>query len=230
MENNYKYSLSSFRALEMQELDRKRISMEIHDTTVQNLTTLVHKVEYATKLLDIDPLRTKLELNTMNNIIRESIEELREIIFDLRPMSIDDLGFITGVERYINKVQLENDSLKYSLNISNQENEKMLPIVSLMIFRIIQEALVNVKKHANATKVEINIVNESDFVYIEVKDNGNGFDINEKDNKIKNFGLSIMKERVKLLSGEIKINSKRGMGTIIQVKVPVVEEDEYDIN
>ncbi len=224
------YSLSSFRALEMQELDRKRISMEIHDTTVQNLTTLVHKTEYATKLLDIDPVRARLELNTMTDILRDSIEELREIIFDLRPMCIDDLGLIPAIERYVNQIQLDNDNLKYYLNVSKDENIKIIPIVNLTIFRVIQEILVNVRKHANATKVEINLVYESDYLNIVVKDNGVGFDINKDCNKAKNFGLSIMKERVKLLSGVITIDSIVGKGTIIEVKVPIVEEDGYDTN
>ena len=225
-----KKNIYSFRALEMQELDRKRISMEIHDTTVQNLTTLVHKTEYATKLLDIDPIRTKLELNIMSKILRDSIEELREIIYDLRPMCIDDLGLVTTVERYVNQMQIENDSLSYSLNITNKENTNILPIINLTIFRIVQEALVNVRKHAKAKNVEINIVYESDFISIEVRDNGIGFEINNCSEKVKNFGLCIMKERVKLLSGVINIDSKIGKGTIIQIKVPVVEEEEYDVN
>ncbi len=224
------YSLSSFRALEMQEMDRKRIAMEIHDTTVQNLTTLVHKTEYTTKLLDIDSVRARLELNTMTDILRNSIEELREIIFDLRPMCIDDLGLIAAIERYVNQMQLDNDTLKYFLNVSSEENIKIIPIVNLTIFRIIQEILVNVRKHAHATKVEINLVYESDYLYIVVKDNGIGFDINKDACKVKNFGLSIMKERVKLLAGEINIDSIMGNGTIIQVKVPIVEEDGYDTN
>lgn len=230
MENKSEYSLSSFRALEMQELDRKRIAMEIHDTTVQNLTTLVHKTEYTTKLLDIDPVRARLELNTMTDILRDSIEELREIIFDLRPMCIDDLGLIAAIERYVSQIQLDNDNLKYFLNVSNEENVKIIPIVNLTIFRIIQEILVNIRKHAHATKVEINLIYESDYLYIMVKDNGIGFDVNKDSNKAKNFGLSIMKERVKLLSGEINIDSIIGKGTIIQVKVPIVEEDGYETN
>lgn len=224
------YSLPSFRALEMQEMDRKRISMEIHDTTVQNLTTLVHKAEYATKLMDIDPIRAKLELNTMNNILHSSIEELREIIFDLRPMSIDDLGLVASIERYVNQMQMENDRVNYFLNVSNKENEKILSIVNLTIFRIIQEALVNIRKHAKATKVEINLLYEPDYLDIEVQDNGVGFDVYQNGDKVRNFGLSIMKERVKLLSGIITIDSVINKGTTIHVKVPIVEEDGYDTN
>ncbi|MDK2807641.1 MAG: two-component system, NarL family, sensor histidine kinase DegS [Clostridiales bacterium] len=228
MKKECNYLLSSLRAMEMQELDRKRISMEIHDTTVQNLTTLVHKVEYATKLLDIDPMRTRLELNTMTEILRDSIEELREIIFDLRPMCLDDLGLVAAIERYIDQIQLESDAIKYSLHVSAPENENVLPIVNLMIFRVVQEALVNIRKHAKAKNAEINIVNEKCFIMIEVKDNGVGFTISQIDDKRKNFGISIMKERIKLLSGEIDINSIIGKGTVIKIKVPVVEEEKYD--
>lgn len=222
--------LFSFRALEMQELDRKRISMDIHDTTVQNLTSLVHKTEYVTKILDVDPIRTKIELNLMTKILRDSIEELREIIYDLRPMCIDDLGLIATIDRYMSQMQAESETLKYCLEVTNEENLNILPIIKLTIFRIVQEALVNVKKHAKATSVYVNVIYESDCIKIKVRDNGIGFVVDEKSEKMKNFGLLIMKERVKLLSGIIQIDSKIGRGTTIQVKVPVVEEEEYDVN
>lgn len=230
MKKNDCISLSAFRALEMQELDRQRISMEIHDTTVQNLTTLVHKTEYVSKLIDIDIIKAKLEISTMNQIIRDSIDELREIIYDLRPMSIDDLGLVATVERYIDQMKYENDTLKYFLNVTNEENKKVLSVINLSVFRMIQEALTNVRKHAHATKVIIHIIYEPNDIKLEIVDNGVGFQIERISDKVKNFGLAIMSDNVKLLSGTMKIKSKINEGTTIEVEIPIVEEEEYDTN
>lgn len=228
MEKSDNCSRSSFRALEMQELDRKRISMDIHDTTVQNLTTLVHKTEYVSKLMDLDIVGAKLELNTMTDILRQSIDELREIIYDLRPMCIDDLGLVIAIDRYITQIKLEDERLKYKFSVNNKENKKVLSIINLTIFRVLQEALSNVRKHSNANNVSINLTYNANSIEILIKDDGIGFDMSNK--KCKNFGLSIMYERVKMLSGKIDIDSKIGKGTMIKVCVPIVEEEEYDTN
>lgn len=230
MSEEIKTTSSTFRALEMQELDRKRISMDIHDTTVQNLTTLIHKTEYVSKLLDIDIVKARLELDSMTSIIRNSIDELREIIYDLRPMSIDDLGLVATVERYIHQMETENDELSCELEVVNDENKKILPIINLTVFRVIQESLVNIKKHAKASKIKIKISYESDILSISIEDNGIGFNIENTNEKKKNFGLSIMNERIKLLSGNINFNSKLEKGTKIEIIVPICEEDTYDTN
>lgn len=230
MDKEINNRIFSFRALEMQEMDRKRISMDIHDTTVQNLTTLIHKTEFVTKLLEIDIVRAKLELCSMTEIIRSSIDELREIIYDLRPMSIDDLGLVATLERYINQMKAESDSLKYVLEVYNKENTKILSIVNLTIFRIIQEALVNVRKHALAAKVEVIIIYESNYISITINDDGIGFDKIEIEKMKRHFGLSIMEERVKLLSGKMQLESKKDEGTIININIPITEDEKYGAN
>lgn len=230
-ENNVKNkSFSPIRALEMQETDRKRISMELHDRTVQDLTMLVHKVELITKLIDIDLIRAKLELSTMSEAMRNSIGELREIIYDLRPMSIDDLGLVMTIERYIKQLEAEDDGVEIEIEVVNEENNDILPIINLTLFRVIQEAINNVRKHANATEVLIQIIYKSEEITVIIADNGIGFDIDNIKNKTKSFGLSIMHERVSLLSGTILFESGKGNGTKITITVPVIKEENYDTN
>lgn len=220
------------RILETQELERKRISMELHDTTVQNLTTLVHKTELCTKLIDIDSIRAKLELQTMTDTIRNTINELRGIIYDLRPMSIDDLGLVVTVQRFIKQIEVEDEkSIPIIFNVYNEE-VKVLPVINLTLFRIIQEAYNNTRKHAKAEHFDITITYEKNEIEVEIKDDGIGFQLAllQKENREtnKNFGLSIMKERVELLTGTMEIVSGKSKGTHIIIKVPIVEEDEYD--
>jgi len=208
--------------LELQEQDRQRIARDLHDSTVQNLTSLIHKCELSTKFVDIDPVRTRLELLTISNTLKSVINEIREIIFNLKPMSLDDLGLIMTIERFINQLMNHHDieiKLKY-----NEERNDILPVINLSIFRIIQEACNNAIKHANAKCIEIDIKYDENHINITIKDDGKGFDTNEIKERITQdytgCGLSIMKERVYLLSGTLDIQSKINKGTIINISVP----------
>ncbi len=222
--NNQNKALLGINLLETQENDRKRIARDLHDTTAQNLTNIIHKTELCTKLIDIDPIRAKLELQTMISTIKTTIDDMRSIIYNLRPMSIDDLGLIATVERFIKKCN-SNDEIEFSLIIHNEEIN-VLPIINLTLFRIIQEASNNAIKHGKATKIVIELEYIENSILLKITDNGIGFNneilCNDVDKSIlSGFGLSIMKERVLLLSGEIKIESRINSGTKILVEVPV---------
>lgn len=220
--------------LETQEFERKRIARDLHDSTVQNLTNIVHKTELCLKLISIDTVRAKLELQTLTDNVRSIIDDMRSIIYDLRPMSIDDLGLVTTIERFINQITINRDIEIYFNKEGDEAN--LLPVVNLTLFRIVQEACNNAIKHANATKIFIRLIYQNQLIKLNIKDNGCGFkDEKEYDylgNQIPSFGLSIMKERVYLLKGEININSKLKKGTEIRVEVPINQqmEERHDTN
>ncbi|NLK29299.1 MAG: sensor histidine kinase [Clostridiales bacterium] len=211
--------------LEAQEIERQRIAGDLHDSTVQNLTSLVHKTELCIKLIDIDQIRAKLELNTMSNMIKTVINEMRNIIYNLKPMSLCDLGLIPTVERFVKQLTSE-----HNINIRfchNEEIENIVPILNTTLYRIIQEACRNAIKHSSATDIDININYHIDYIIVTIKDNGSGFDIEainlrNQSNQSSNFGLSIMKERIALLSGDLKIQSEKDKGTLITVSVPIL--------
>lgn len=222
--------------LEIQEFERKRIARELHDSTVQNLTNLIHKTELCCKLIDLDMVRAKLELQTMIQTIGSTINDMRTIIYDLRPMSIDDLGLVVTVERFIRKMENDNEHLKISFYVENEEI-KTLPVVNLTLFRIIQEACNNANTHAKANKITINLIYFKDKVKLIISDNGTGFNkdiMDETTIKELNtcFGLSIMRERIFLLSGTIEFESTENEGTCIKVNVPlqVNMEEENETN
>lgn len=221
--------------LETQEIERKRIARDLHDSTVQELTNLVHKAELCSRLIDIDVIRAKMELEIMSGSIRDTINSMREIIYDLRPMSIDDLGLVSTIERYINQIMAYKD-ININFKVLNKE-VSLLPVVSLTIFRIIQEACNNSIKYSKSNKIDIVLKYLSHIIELSVSDQGVGFDYetivkNVDKNSKRGFGLSIMKERVYLLSGEIKIVSEEGKGTSILIKVPIStymeEKDDTD--
>lgn len=214
--------------LEAQEIERQRIARDLHDTTVQNLTSMVHKAELCIKLIDIDTIRAKLELNTMSNTIKSVINDMRGIIYNLKPMAIEDLGLTVTVQRYANKLM---DLNNIDINIeANEEPKKILPVIKLTVFRVIQEACNNILKHADASMIDIKIQYEKDYLKITVKDNGKGFNSEKllitNSEETSSFGLSIMKERISLLSGSLEIKSEKGKGTSIFIKVPLTEQEE----
>ena len=216
-------TFEKIRSLEIQEEERKRISREIHDATVQNLTTLVHKTEFCTKLMDRDVKRAKLEMQGMKDTLRKTIDELRVIIYQLRPMSIDDIGLIATLQRVAKQNNTENKSVIMIINVVNREIQTM-SVINITLFRVIQEAFLNTMKYANATQFVITIVYEDNRIRVILQDNGVGFDMNELESKRKkHFGLSIMKERIEALSGVLEIYSEINKGTEIQIEVPILQ-------
>ena len=217
------YNDKGLSILEAQEIDRQRIARDLHDSTVQSLTSLVHKAELCVKLIDIDSTRAKLELTSMSNTIKTVINDMRGIIYNLKPMTLDDLGLTITLERYASRL-MDLNNLNVIIH-SNEETKEILPVIKVTLFRIIQEACNNVIKHANASLITIDINYEEHNVTVSIKDNGAGFDINNSSSDgtkhSSSFGLSIMKERISLLSGTVDIKSEKGKGTTVIVSAPL---------
>ena len=213
----------STKLLETQEMDRNRISRDLHDSTVQSLTSLGHKMEYCSKMVDRDPIKVKLELQTMIDLNKEIINDMREIIYDLRPMSLNNIGLVATVEAYCLHLRRNyNRDVRFKLE---GEEKNLSSIVSVTLYRIIQEACNNAIRHSNAKNISVRIAFLDNNIEIDIEDNGEGFDLNKVETKGKEdflhgFGLSTMRERARLLSGSFSIDTKVGEGTRIHVFVP----------
>ena len=207
------------RILEEQEQERKRIARELHDSTVQNLTTLIHKTELCSKLILKDPVHAQLEMRMMSDTLRSCINEMRDIIYDLRPMMLDDLGIEVALERYITQSMLQHE-IKMELKTKGREPQ-LLPVVKTTLFRIITEACNNAVRHGKAEQILIDIKFEKKWFVARIEDDGCGFEVNNDAIKTKHFGISIMRERVHLLKGKLEIHSELENGTIVDIKVPV---------
>ena len=224
--NDTEIELMDFGAkiLKTQEMDRNRISRDLHDSSVQGLTTLVHKMEYCIKMMDKDPVRVKLELQTMIELNKEIINGMREIIYDLRPMALNNIGLAATIDSYcLNVGRCANVDIIFHVkgverNISS--------IMSVTLYRIVQEAIGNILQHASAKKAIILLTYLEKSIELSVEDNGKGFDIKKvleqasDANSLHGFGLSTMRERTKLLKGTFDINSVLGKGTKLHVSVP----------
>lgn len=213
--------------LQTVEGERQRIARDLHDSTVQSLTSLLHKTELCLKLLDVDPIRCKLELTSQGKILKDIINELRNMIYNLRPMSFDDIGFNITVERALDKLRNANN-IRCNFKTTGDECN-VDSLVSLTLLRVIQEACSNSIKHGHAKTIDVDIDYEPNLLILKIVDDGEGFDVStipevtRDDNS--GFGLSMMKERVYLLSGKISIKSKPGEGCTVKVTVPINKEE-----
>lgn len=206
--------------LEIQEKERQRIARDLHDSSLQNLTHLVHKAELCSLYIDQDPIKAKLELATIEKNLRNVIDDIRNCIFNLRPMPFDDLGLKETIE---NMIALMNQDKQFKvvtdiddIEISISDYEKDLLLIS--IYRIIQECVQNSIKHSKGNEIRVKIKNSENDYKILFQDNGIGFDEQEALKKDKHFGLSVIKERVSLLGGSIDMDTHHG--TIIKIEIP----------
>lgn len=208
----------SLKIIEAQEEERKKISRELHDGPTQMLANILLRSEIVHRTLDKNNIaEAKKELSDVQEMIRQSIKEVRHIIYDLRPMALDDLGLIPTLKKYV-----ETTSEFHNTNIelhSIGEAKRLSTKYEVAFFRLIQESVQNAIKHAQPSLIEVKIEITDKRVTIVIKDDGVGF-VKEK-NKLKSFGLMGMRERVEMLDGEFEISSERNKGTKVFIKIPI---------
>ena len=200
--------------LRLQEQDRQRIAAELHDSVLQNLSLVMHNLELAEKFIDYDAVRAKLELESNRKIVKETIDDIRSTIFDLRPMQFDDFGFRKTLEN-----QLEEYKLRTSMDITYRidDIDSKDNLVLLTIFRIVQELVINSIKHSKGNSINVQVLEAGSGIYIEESDDGIG--ITEEDLKKDNhFGLKILKERVSMINGTLKrLQDSKGTKIVIEL-------------
>jgi len=207
--------------LMIQERDRNRIAADLHDSTVQSMTALVHKVELIERFLDIDRTRAFVELSGMKDTIRGMIQEMREIIYDLRPMSLENLGLWMSVQEMLDLVQKRHNIRTQFLIEDPVLQYKPQEIVEINLFRMIQEIVNNSVKHSGAASIVVSISIKDDYLFVEISDDGVG--INKcQPSKERNFGLQILQERAKIMNAVLEIHNGKNCGTEILIKLPVV--------
>ncbi|MFC7751192.1 sensor histidine kinase [Paenibacillus thermoaerophilus] len=217
-----------FKIILAQEEERRRISREIHDDLAQSLAHIVLRAEIAERMLmkqDLDAVR--VELSDMKSQIRSSLEEVRKMIFNLRPMALDDLGLAPALRKYIQDFE-ERTKIHADFEVFGKEVRLPSPM-EVAIYRLVQESFSNVYKHARATYIRVELTFQRQMVRLIVQDNGVGFQVGKDDAEIGRFGLMGMRERVELLEGELQIESAPDRGTKISLAIPisVEQKEEY---
>ena len=209
----------SHRILHVQEEERKRISRELHDEITQTLVGInVHLATLAKKTLDPKDLKKKIAQT--QKLVEKSVEIAHQFALKLRPTMLDDLGLIPAL-RSLMKSFMEETGIRVSLT-AFEEVEKLNSAKRAVLYRIAQESLNNVARHAQATKVEVSIQRLPKALLMQIKDNGKSFDVEStlKPGKNKRLGLIGMRERLEMVNGQFAIESAPGKGTTIQAQIP----------
>ena len=203
-----------------QEEERRRVARDIHDGPAQSFANIVMRAEFCLKLMDVNPDQVRDELQDLMLLVRGSLEDVRKIIFDLRPMSLDDLGLLSALKRYVEQY-MDDYSIHVELNVIGRER-RVDSSLEIALFRIVQESLTNVRKHSGAPEVVIKIEYREDKLNLLVRDNGCGFHVEKvkAEKQDVSFGLTGMGERVQLLKGRFEVKSEPGKGTQILVSIP----------
>ena len=204
--------------IKAQEEERRRVAREIHDGPAQAMANIVFRAEVCERLVDVDIVRAKTELKDLREQVRSALQETRTIIFDLRPMTLDDLGLVPTIRRVLETMK-ERSGVFPEVKILGEE-KRLDTHVEIALFRIIQEALTNVEKHAKAASVWVRIDFRPSVVSAVVEDDGQGFDAASAAGN-ESFGLMGMQERINLLGGELTIKSEIGKGTMVFITVPL---------
>jgi two-component system sensor histidine kinase DegS len=204
-----------------QEAERLRLSRQMHDGPAQALSNFIVQADIVGRLFELDPNRAKEELSNLKNAALSTFKKVRSFIFDLRPMMLDDLGFIPTIRRYADSMR-EQTGVEVNVNVKGQER-RIESYLEVMIFRAIQELVGNAIKHNQDMpgKLQINIqmMIEEVFIKVSVSDNGKGFDAQGLANAT-GLGLKLIRERVEMVGGYVEIDSAAGSGCKISYQVP----------
>jgi two-component system sensor histidine kinase DegS len=216
----------SLRIIKAQEEERLRVAREIHDGPAQSMANVVLRAEICEKLMNVEPEKVKAELQDLKTMVKESLQEVRKIIFDLRPMALDDLGIVPTLRRFIAEIQKRGDrDISIELIVLGGEAQRMSGVLEVAVFRLVQESLNNILKHASANRAVIRLEILPQQVNVSVSDDGCGFNTDGilQNRQVECYGLLGMRERVDLLDGQMKVSSSPGKGTEIHISIPVKE-------
>ncbi len=200
-----------------QETERQRLSRQMHDGPAQALSNFILQTEIAMRLMDVDTGQAREELNNLKASAISTFQKVRNFIFELRPMMLDDLGLAPTIRRYADAFK-EQAGLDISVAITGHER-RLEPYLEVMLFRAIQELLGNAARHSQATLIKVALDMGDDRIRVSVDDNGKGFDP-EATQQGNNLGLKLIRERTEMLGGTFEIDSAAGKGARILFAVP----------
>jgi len=207
------------RTVAAQEEERRRVATEIHDGVTQQLISIWYRVQACERLLERDLPAARGELEVAKSLIGEALNEARSAIYDLRPATLDDLGLVPAIEALTRRTF----GPEVEVNVATDIPPHLPTHLETALYRICQELLNNVRKHAGAARVEVNLESETDQLRMIVIDDGRGFDVGAYQSlrPETSFGLAGVTERVEMVGGRLDISSEIGRGTRAEIRIPL---------
>ena len=205
----------------VREEERKKIAHDLHDETSQVIASLTALLEAAVSKLPSSANQSRVLLNKAQELSIQILDQIHKLIYQLRPTIIDDLGLAAAI-RWLAESNLEVAGIKANLKVIGQEI-RLTSELETALFRVIQEAISNIVRHAHAKSVNIRLYFKKRAIRLRVRDDGCGFDVNEaitSKDRPRGLGLLGMKERIELINGTVNISSCPGGGTEIDIEIP----------
>ncbi len=207
------------RVIQTEEAARQSLVRKMHDGPASSLSNFILQAEICQRYFDVDSERARIELNSLKSTAAATFNQVKNFIFDLRPMMLDDLGVVPTLRRYVETLQENNVTVPITVTGVERRLESHIEVT---IFRGVQELLTNALDHAEATQYQVLVDMGPERISAVVEDNGIGFDPDEVYRSNQPYiGLSSLRERIEMLGGELKINSRLGQGTRADFQIPL---------
>lgn len=206
--------------IEAQESERQHLSRQMHDGPAQSLTNLILQAEIVERMFDAEPAKARTELGNLKTSANATFQRIRDFIFDLRPMMLDDLGLLPTLKRY---VQTFEDKTRLSVHLATQGERTMSPYIEVTLFRTVQELMNNAARHAHASRLQVSLDLQTNPIVVTVEDDGSGFDVESVLTGVRqrgSSGLANLEKRIEMLGGHIQFQSATGRGTKVRAELP----------
>ncbi len=203
--------------IQTQEAERQRLSREMHDGPAQALSNFILQTEIAMRLFDADPKKAREELANMKQSATSTFKQVRNFIFELRPMMLDDLGLAPTLRRYTDTFK-DHSGIEVDFVITGMER-RLESYQEVMIFRTVQDLLNNAQRYSQASQVKVHLDMGETMLRVTVDDNGKGFDVHNLEEQ-SSMGLKLLRERAELLGGSVEVDSTLGRGTRVSFQIP----------
>lgn len=210
------------RLIAVEEEIRRRLARDLHDGPAQLLAAIITNIEFVRKLLDHEPELVPQELDEMTPLAQKALRQVRTLLFDLRPVVLETQGLVPALESYVQRQETVNE-LSLQLQV-NGFSGRLVTAAERAIFSIVQEAVGNVRKHAQAKNVWIVVTKDNGNLIVEVRDDGHGFDLaalNAEYDLRGSLGMLNMQERAEGLGGKLSVQSEPGQGTTVALTAPL---------
>lgn len=224
----------SHELIRAQETERQMISRELHDRVAQDLASFNYKFFSLINSMQPEP-EADHRVRELSEILDESITTIRDLTYNLRSPVLEEIGLIQAVYEYCHEFSAFT-GIDVDFQSGGMENLNLsIPEIQINLYRLIQEGLTNIRKHADAKAVNVRLSSAYPYIILRIEDNGRGFDVEEwlkTRSSAKSLGIRSMQERVRLLQGDIKLQSKPMHGTRISIKIPIekVKNDPKENN
>lgn len=205
-----------------QENERQRIARELHDGTSQSLTSLLVGLQNLKQARNEEEMRCRAD--ELRDVVSKTLAEVHNIAWELRPSVLDDLGLVSALEHYVEDYRKRYD-LAVVLVVTGLDG-RLPSDLETTIYRIVQEGLTNVARHAKASSVNVILNQRGDHLRVIIEDDGRGFDLESVQHRAKSLGLKGIRERTALLGGSLSIESRPGKGTTLFIEVPAPPVNE----